>query len=170
MVNIIAYECIFRTFAESRNFLCEQGANMSYSFTDSEIQSIAATLGTEPKQLESSWYFQLSNPQTKQSLALSIHNNVQLGAEANGSIVTAQTQHGYFEIHDCTGFVVVEPDEVIFVSAQNGLVSSLVTGRSCTCSLFANIRADIITSDFAKLDASVLMAAMQLSLTESILQ
>lgn len=154
----------------SREFLWDKGEHMAYTFSESDIQTITSTLGVEPKQLERSWYFQLTNAQTKQSLALSIHNDVQLGAESNGSIITAQTHHGYFEIHDCTGFVLVEPDEVIFVSDQNGLVSSLVTGKSCTCSLFANIRADIITADFAKLDTSVLMAAMQLSLTESILQ
>lgn len=143
--------------------------SMAYTFTIEDISTITATLRAEVKPLERSWYFRLTNPETRQSLAITLHNDVQLDESSTGSIVTAQTQHGYFEIHNCTGFVVVEPDEVIFVSSQGEYVSSLVVGAQCTCSLFSNIRKSIISADFSKLDASVLMAAMQLSLTEQVL-
>ena len=142
---------------------------MAYTFSSADIDLISKTLNSSAKSLERSWYFQMLNEATGQSLALTIHNDVQLDSTNVGSIITAQTQHGYFEIHDCSGFVMVEPDEIIFVSALGEYISSLVVGALCTCSQFANIRRSIINADFATLDTSVLMAAMQLSLTEQVL-
>ncbi len=141
---------------------------MAFSFSDQDIRSISQTLQADVQALERSWYFRLANAETGQSLAITIHNDVRLDQDTTGSLITAQTQHGYFEIHDCSGFVVVEPDEIIFVSSNGDTLSSLVVGASCTCSLFANIRKSIINADFAQLDASILMAAMQLSLTEQV--
>lgn len=147
---------------------------MAYTFTSDDIGLIAQTLNTEMKSVERSWYAQLTNSATRQSLAITIHNETVLDGGSNssehiiGSMVTAQTQHGYFELHDCIGYVKIEPDEIIFVSMQGNHISSLVIGASCTCSQFANIHKSLLTSDFALLDSSVLMAAMQLSLTEPI--
>jgi hypothetical protein len=147
---------------------------MAYTFTPDDIALIAQTLGTEMKSVERSWYAQLNNSATRQSLAITIHNETVLdgGSPSDehivGSMITAQTQHGYFELHDCVGYVKIEPDEIIFVSMQGSHISSLVIGASCTCSQFANIHKSLLTSDFSALDPSVLMAAMQLSLTEQI--
>lgn len=148
---------------------------MAYTFTSDDIALIAQTLNTEMKSVERSWYAQISNSATKQSLAITIHNDTILDGGSSssaehvvGSMITAQTQHGYFELHDCLGYVKIEPDEIIFVSMQGSHISSLVIGASCTCSQFANIHKSLLTSDFTLLDSSVLMAAMQLSLTESI--
>ncbi|MBL7998860.1 MAG: hypothetical protein JNL32_09505 [Candidatus Kapabacteria bacterium] len=141
----------------------------TYSFSETDVLQIASTLLTEAKSIGDSWYMQCKNT-NNQSLAITLHNNILIdGKETVGTVITAQTQHGYFEIHHCVGFVVVEPDEVIFISHHNDNVSSLVVGSQCTCSLFANINRAIFSSDFATLDPSVLMAAMQLSLTEQVL-
>ncbi len=140
---------------------------MAYSFLANDIQTIATTLGAELSAQESSWFLRIATQQSA-PIALSIHNNVGLDEQHSGSLITAQTQHGYFEIHDCSGFVVVEPDEVLFVSSSGEFLSSLVVGAQGTCSLFANIRKSIIHADFAKLDSTILMAAMQLSLTEQV--
>jgi len=45
----------------------------------------------------------------------------------------------------------------------------LVIGKNSTCSLFSNINKDLIKLNFAELHPAVLMAAMQLSITESVI-
>lgn len=142
---------------------------MAFSFTDEDIRRIADTLGGEPQTAGDETSIWLTNPASRQSLTVNLHNNVQLGRERTGALVVAQTQHGYFELHDCTGFMVFEPDEVIFIASAGEYISSIVVGRQCTCSMFVNIRREILSTDFTRLDPRVLMSAMQLSLTEDIL-
>jgi len=81
-----------------------------------------------------------------------------------------QTHHGYYELHDISGYLVFEPDEIIFVQAEKNTVSSIIIGKLCTCSMYSNIRREILKADFSTLDNAVLLSAMQLSLAESILQ
>jgi hypothetical protein len=92
-----------------------------------------------------------------------------LTALANDSMVlSAQTVHGYFELHGVTRYVPVEPDEVIFVAEEGERISGLVAGAAGTCSLFANVHRGTITADFGTLEPALLLAAMQLGLAENI--
>lgn len=83
-------------------------------------------------------------------------------------VLSAQTVHGYFELHDVTRYVPVEPDEVIFVAEQGDRISGLVVGASGTCSLFANVGRATLNADFGVLEPALLLAAMQLGLAENI--
>ena len=62
--------------------------------------------------------------------------------------------------------VPVEPDEMIFVAEDGGKISGLVVGRNGACSLFANVERSLISADLSTLEPSLLLAAMQLGLTE----
>lgn len=86
----------------------------------------------------------------------------------SSAVLSAQTVHGYFELHNVQRFVRVEPDEVIFVSEEGGRISGLVIGREGTCSLFANVDRRTLSTDFATLEPPLLLAAMQLGLAENI--
>ncbi|MBI5325296.1 MAG: hypothetical protein HZB41_08520 [Ignavibacteriae bacterium] len=142
---------------------------MSYLFTKEDIITISNVLGGELREYENSFTWKVENKDTSQTLVLSIHNNIQLQKEKQGSLISVQTQHGYFEMHGCMAFMVFEPDEVIFVFYNEETLSSLIVGKRCSCSMFGNISRDILNADFSELDPAVLMSAMQLSLTESIL-
>lgn len=142
---------------------------MSYSFTKNDIENISAMLGTAFDEFDRGWSWKLNNPSTKQSLVFTIYNDAQISDEKPGSLISVQTQHGYFELHDCSSFLLFEPDEIIFVNSNESKVTCLVIGKECNCSMFSNISKDILASDFSEIDSPVLLAAMQLSLTESIL-
>ena len=83
-------------------------------------------------------------------------------------VLSAQTVHGYFELHNVIRFVPVEPDEVIFVAEEGDRISGLVVGAGGTCSLFANVHRRTLTADFAALEPALLLAAMQLGLAENV--
>lgn len=92
-----------------------------------------------------------------------------LSALQQGStVLSAQTVHGYFELHDVQRFVPVEPGEIIFVSETSERISGLVVGREGTCSLFANVDRRTLSADFAAIEPPLLLAAMQLGLAENI--
>ncbi len=79
-------------------------------------------------------------------------------------LLSAQTAHGYFELHDVEGFVIVEPDEVIFFGGSGSSLSGLLIGRSGSCSLFANVDRALLETEPVDLAPAQMLAAMQLGL------
>ncbi|MBM2817235.1 MAG: hypothetical protein HW421_3997 [Ignavibacteria bacterium] len=142
---------------------------MSYNFSIHDIELISGLLGTEPDSKDNSWVWQLTNKVTRQTLILSIYNNINLAGDTAGSLISVQTTYGYYELHDCEGIIPFEPDEILFVSSQTDYLHCLTVGKECNCSLYSNVSRKLLNSDFATLDPPVLLAAMQLSLTEGIL-
>ncbi len=143
---------------------------MAYTFSKDDISNISNLLDAEVKDFGNAYSWQLSNAQTQQNMVINLHNDVALGGDVKGSMISVQTQHGYYELHDCSFYIEFEPDEIIFVNADEEYVSCLIVGKQCSCSSFSKIRKEIINADFGKLDPAVLLAAMQLSITESKLQ
>jgi hypothetical protein len=91
---------------------------MRFSFSDENIKEIATTLNASVEKEDNSWTFQLHDSESRQSLVFMIYNSIDLGGKEKGSLVSVQTQHGYFEIHFCNGYMIFEPDEVIFFEAK----------------------------------------------------
>lgn len=93
-----------------------------------------------------------------------------MGTGEPATIVAAQTYQGYLELHDVTGYLVIEPDEVMFITKREDSFSCLVVGASCTCSVFSNVRTSLLKADLASIDPVALMAAMQLQLAETLIE
>lgn len=143
---------------------------MSKIFTDSDIEQITNLLGVSPHSEENAWTYKLSNIETKQNIVFTIYNNVSLPNKEMTAIISVQTNHGYFEIHNCTDMILFEPDEVIFIESDENKISSLVIGKTATCSLFSNIKRSLLKENFTELDAPLLLSAMQLSIVDSMLE
>ncbi len=142
---------------------------MAFTFKNEDIDRISGILGSKPEEYPEAWSWNMKNHETGQALIFTIYNRVKTGKENESNLVTVQTQHGYFELHSCSGFLLFEPDEVIFFNAEPDKVSCLIIGKQATCSLYSNIDRGLLNSDFASLDSPVLMSAMQLSLVEEML-
>ena len=137
---------------------------MTISQTD--IDSCVSVLGPPQSSDASSWFWSLRDGSSDRVLAVSLSTNVDLG-DGPTTIVSAQTPQGYVELHDVTGLLCIEPDEVMFIAKRDDRFSSLVVGKTGTCSQFANIRPALLRADFSELHPAALMAVLQLSLAEN---
>lgn len=131
--------------------------------TSDNIDTIARILGAKKE---------LNGPETLLTIggATSATGTVVLTITAladGGTVISAQTVHGYFELHAATRYVPVEPDEVIFIAEEGERISGLVVGATAACSLFANVHRSTLTADFTTLEPALLLAAMQLGLAEN---
>lgn len=142
---------------------------MSYSFTNSDIESIAKFLNTDFRDFGNVWSWKVENPTNKQALVVSLYNEAIIDGKSTGTLLSVQTLHGYFELHDVDGYLILEPDEIIFYQMTETKVSSLIIGHQATCSSYSNISREILKSDFTTLDPAVLLSAMQLSLLENVI-
>ncbi|MCX6152691.1 MAG: hypothetical protein NT007_00875 [Candidatus Kapabacteria bacterium] len=139
---------------------------MSFLFED--LSGISAVLGPYNQETENSWSWQIKDKNSNLSLILIIYN-IKSDENDYKTLVAVQTKQGYYELHNLTGFIPFEPDEIIFYKSDDQFISSLIVGRQSTCSMYSNIRRDLLKADFAELDPASLMSAMQLSLIEPFL-
>jgi hypothetical protein len=142
---------------------------MGFTFNIEDIDKISKILECSHEEFPDAWSWNLKNQDTKQAVIFTIYNRVKTGREKESNLISVQTLHGYFELHSCTGYILFEPDEVIFINSEPERVTCLIIGKQATCSLYSNIDREILNSDFSSLDSPVLMSAMQLSLVEEIL-
>lgn len=143
---------------------------MAATLTAHDIDIIAGVLGTPTTVDTGTWFWNIRDTDSGRVLAMTLSTNIDLGGGEAGTMVSVHTHQGYLELHDVSAYLCIEPDEVMFVAKGATAFSSIVVGRTCTASLFSNIRTSVLRSDLTELDPAVLMAAMQLSLAESLLE
>lgn len=143
---------------------------MNKKFTKQDIDAISNIIGRPYQEMDTSWAWKLVNTETKQTLVFTIFNEITQGNNPELiSIISVQNNQGYFELHNCTDYLLFEPDEVIFINANAEAISSLTIGNSATVSMFSNINRELLKKDFSELEAPLLLSAMQLSLADTML-
>ncbi len=135
-------------------------------FSNDDILKISTILQINTKEFEGGWTWVMKSSDNSKPLVATLHNNVNLGNDVYGSLISVQTQYGYYELHNIEKYMFFEPDELIFISSTSEYLSCLTIGRQSVCSLFSTIKREILSEDISELDPAVLMAAMQLSITE----
>jgi hypothetical protein len=136
---------------------------VTVKLSSQSIETIAGTLGARIERTGSDTVLYIGPVQSSPSIVLTI-----TFLSDGNAVLSAQTIHGYFELHNVERFVLVEPDEVIFVAETGERISGLVVGREATCSLFANVDSRTLSADFTVLEPALLLAAMQLGLVENV--
>ncbi len=86
--------------------------------------------------------------------------------QGNMTLIAVQSRQGFHQLFGCTHWLVVEPDEVLFVARDSQRASCLLAGRQRTCTLYANIPLELLHAPLETLDPALLLAVMQLALAE----
>lgn len=143
---------------------------MSVTFTQEDADKISAVIGSEKVTFEKDHFrVKVSNSEEKRILVLEIYPETQLGRR-RGMLVVVYTGNSHLQLHNCTGYVVSEElGEVTFVAEKRDRLSGLVVERGASCSLYAGLDRDLISSDFTQLGVEVMLSGVALSLTEEIL-
>lgn len=135
----------------------------------SHIDQCTERLGAPALVAPTSWTWNIDAPNGVRAIVMTITTDVLID-EQPCTIITAQTPQGYVEMHNVTGILSIEPDEVMFLARHNERFSSLVVGRTGTVSQFANIHASLLRADLTEINPAALLAALQLSLADGLLE
>jgi hypothetical protein len=141
-------------------------------FEKNDINKISDLLDNVPQNHEFCYTWTIRNEELKDKLIFTLYTNlVNLDGQKdeNSNLISILTQMGTVELHNCTSYMLFEPDEVIFISETADKISSLIVGKKGTISLYSNIDKKLIGADFAELNTAYIMSAMQLSITEAII-
>ncbi|MEW5993276.1 MAG: hypothetical protein AB1744_02635 [Candidatus Zixiibacteriota bacterium] len=143
---------------------------MAGSFSKDDINAIARVIGAQDIVFQKDHYrLKVENHEEKRSLALEIYPETSLG-KTRGMLVVVYTGTSHLQLHNCTGYVVSEElGEVTFVAEAADRLSGLVVEKGASCSMYAAINRELISSDFTQLGVEVMLSGVAMSLAEEIL-
>jgi hypothetical protein len=143
---------------------------MSFVFSKADAEKIGKLLGAEKLTFEKDHFrLRISNVEEKRILILEVYPEIKLG-RSGGVLVVVYTGNSHLQLHNCTGYVMSEElGEVTFVAETSKQLSGLVVEKLASCSLYASISRDLISSDFTQLGVEVMLSGVALSLAEEIL-
>ena len=139
-------------------------------FTTKDAEKIGQLLVAEKTTFEKDHHrLKIVNVEEKRVLSLEIYPEVDLG-KTRGMLVVVYTGNSHLQLHNCTGYVISEElGEVTFVAESDKRLSGLVVERGASCSMYASLNRDLISSDFTKLGVEVMLSGVAMSLAEDIL-
>lgn len=143
---------------------------MKKTFTKADADRIGAVLKARSVTSEKDHFrLKLTDSEEKRSLTLQVYGEIALG-RTRGMLIVVYTGNSHLQLHNCTGYVVSEElGEVTFVAETSSRLSGLVVEREASCSLYAAINRELISSDFTRLGVEVMLSGVALSLAEDIL-
>lgn len=138
--------------------------------TREEAERIGKILGAEKVSEESDRFrIKVDNKEENRSLSLEIFPEIALG-KTRGLLIVVYTGNSHLQLHNCSGYVVSEElGEVTFVSEKESRLSGMVVERGASCSLYAALNRELISSDFTQLGVEVMLSGVALSLAEDLL-
>ena len=143
---------------------------MTVSFSQKDADKVGALLGAEKTSWEKDHFrLKVTNTEERRILVLEIYPEISLG-KSRGMLIVVYTGNSHLQLHNCTGYVMSEElGEVTFVAETPHRLSGLVVERGASCSLYASINRELISSDFTQLGVEVMLSGVALSLAEEIL-
>jgi hypothetical protein len=140
-------------------------------FAKKDIDKICACLSAESVRKEKESYrIKVSAEEGRRILILQIYPEIALG-KGKGPMVVVYTSNAHLQLHNCSGYVLSkELGEVTFVGESSGKLSGLVVENQAACSLYANVKRELLSGDFTKLGVEVMLSGVALSLAEEIIE
>jgi len=143
---------------------------MKFKFTEKKIAEIENALETKFTKRGNQFRTILENADQNRKLTLEIFSEIPIGAKT-GNLVSVFTPSAHSQLHFCTGFVASEVlGEVVFIGEHNGRLSGIIVEKAAACSIYSNVDASLLSSDFTKLGPEVMVSSVALSLAEHILK
>ena len=143
---------------------------MKFKFTDEKIREIEQVLQVKFAHRENQYRAILENKEQNRKLTLEIFTDIPIGLK-EGNLVNVFTLHGHAQLHFCSGFVASDVlGEVTFVGEHNGHLSGIIVEKAAAFSIYSNVDASILSTDFTKLGPEVMLSGVALSLAEHLLE
>jgi len=143
---------------------------MNLKFTEKKIAEIENALETKFAQRGDQFRAILENPEQNRKLTLEINSEISIG-DKTGNLISVFTSSAHAQLHFCTGFVASDVlGEVVFIGEYNGRLSGIIVEKAAAFSIYSNIDASLLSSDFTKLGPEVMVSGVALSLAEHLLE
>ncbi|MCK4754483.1 MAG: hypothetical protein KAS58_04575 [Calditrichia bacterium] len=143
---------------------------MKLKFTEKNIAEIESVLEIKFSKRGDQFRAVLENIEQNRKLTLEIYSEIPIGVRT-GNLISVFTSSAHAQLHFCTGFVASDVlGEVVFIGELNGHLSGIIVEKAAACSIYSNVDASLLSSDFTKLEPEVMVSGVALSLAEHLLE
>jgi hypothetical protein len=88
--------------------------------------------------------------------------------DGNTGLISVYTDNAHLQLQSCTGFILSNMlEELIFISESDDKISGLIISKQGDCSMYSNVKKELLNKDFMELSSEKLLAAVALSVVES---
>jgi hypothetical protein len=143
---------------------------MKLKFTEKKIAEIGNALETKFTKRGDQFRTVLENLEQSRKLTLEINSEIPIG-DKTGNLISVFTSSAHAQLHFCTGYVASDVlGEVVFIGEYNGRLSGIIVEKAAAFSIYSNLDASLLSSDFTKLGPEVMVSGVALSLAEHLLE
>ena len=143
---------------------------MKLKFTEKKITEIENALETKFAKRGDQFRTVMENVEQNRKLTLEINSEIPIG-DKTGNLISVFTSSAHAQLHFCTGFVASDVlGEVVFIGEYNGRLSGIIVEKAAAFSIYSNLDASLLSSDFTKLGPEVMVSGVALSLAEHLLE
>jgi hypothetical protein len=127
------------------------------------LSKIESLFGRKFEDQGDSFALKIKNSKNKNFISLEIFFE-----EGNTGLISVYTDNAHLQLQSCTGFILSNMlEELIFISESDDKISGLIISKQGDCSLYANVKKELLNKDFMELSSEKLLAAVALSVVES---
>lgn len=131
---------------------------------EEDLEQIEALFSEKFQKTESSYLINIRNERINANICAEIF------PEKDGRfLVSVYTNNTHLQLQSCTNLIISGMlEEIIFISETDSHISGLIVSKQGDCALYSNVDKKILRSDFTELNSEKLLAAVALSITETV--
>lgn len=139
-------------------------ADNKFNITEEELVKIENLFSEKFKKTDTSITINIRNDKINANICVEIYPE-----ETGKSHISVYTNNTHLQLQGCSNLMVSEMlEEIIFISETDSSISGLIVSKQGDCALYSNVDKKILRSDFSELNSEKLLAAIALSVTDTI--
>jgi len=131
---------------------------------EEDLKQIESLFSEKFQNTENSFVINIKNERINSNICVEIFPE-----KDTGCLISVYTNNTHLQLQSCTNLIVSGMlEEIIFISETDSSISGLIVSKQGDCALYSNVDKKILRSDFSELNSEKLLAAVALSISETV--
>ena len=131
---------------------------------EEDLKQIEILFSEKFQKTDSSFVINIKNERINSNICVEIFPE-----KDSGYLISVYTNNTHLQLQSCTNLIVSGMlEEIIFISETETSISGLIVSKQGDCALYSNVDKKILRSDFSELNSEKLLAAVALSISETV--
>lgn len=131
---------------------------------EEDLKQIEALFSEKFHSTENSYLINIRNERINSNISVEIFPE-----KDDRYLVSVYTNNTHLQLQSCTNIIISGMlEEIIFIAEADSSISGLIISKQGDCALYSNVDKKILRSDFSELNSEKLLAAVALSISETV--
>jgi hypothetical protein len=136
----------------------------NFQIKEEDLKQIETLFSEKFQKTENSYLINIRNERINSNICVEIFPE-----KDAGYLISVYTNNTHLQLQSCTNLIISGMlEEIIFISETESNISGLIVSKQGDCALYSNVDKKILRSDFTELNSEKLLAAVALSISETV--